>query len=201
MTDAALTDGPSRRFTLRPIGLLRTPFATRADCPRNGRQPDPAPQCRAEVFPEFVEGLADLDGFSHLILLYWLDEIREPSLTMTPPFDGRPRGVFATRAPVRPNPIALSVVAFDGFAAPGVLLGALPRLHRRHAADRHQTLSAEHRRRAGGHDGLARAACHAAPSRGRAFRLTPAPGLRDMPGPRKRSPRKRSGLDGASGPH
>ena len=121
MTDAALTDGPSHRFTLRPIGILRTPFATRADCPRNGRQLDPAPQCRAEVFPEFVEGLADLAGFSHLILLYWLHEIRAPSLTMTPPFDGRPRGVFATRAPVRPNPIALSVVAFDGFAAAGVL--------------------------------------------------------------------------------
>jgi tRNA-Thr(GGU) m(6)t(6)A37 methyltransferase TsaA len=106
---------------LRPIGVLRTPFATRADCPRNGRQLDPAPGCLAEVYAEFVPGLADLDGFSHLILLYWLDQVREPSLTMTPPFDGRPRGVFATRAPVRPNPIALSVVAFDGFAAPGSL--------------------------------------------------------------------------------
>jgi tRNA-Thr(GGU) m(6)t(6)A37 methyltransferase TsaA len=104
-------------FSLRPIGVLRTPFATRADCPRNGRQPDPAPECRVEILPEFVPGLADLDGFSHLILLYWLDRIRETSLTMTPPFDGRTRGVFATRAPVRPNPIGLSVVAFDGFAA------------------------------------------------------------------------------------
>jgi tRNA-Thr(GGU) m(6)t(6)A37 methyltransferase TsaA len=108
-------------FTLRQIGVLRTPFATRADCPRNGRQPDPAPPCRAEVFAEFVPGLRDLEGFSHLILLYWLDRVRAPSLTMTPPFDGQPRGVFATRAPVRPNPIALSVVAFDGFAAPDCL--------------------------------------------------------------------------------
>jgi tRNA (adenine37-N6)-methyltransferase len=109
---------PAATFPLRQIGVLRTPFATRADCPRNGRQPDPAPECEALVFAEFVPGLADLAGFSHLILLYWLDQVREPSLTMTPPFDGQPRGVFATRAPVRPNPIALSVVAFDGFAAP-----------------------------------------------------------------------------------
>ncbi len=112
---------PETVFPLRPIGVLRTPFATRADCPRNGRQPDPAPECRAELFAAFIPGLADLDGFSHLILLYWMDQARVPSLTMTPPFDGRARGVFATRAPVRPNPIALSVVAFDGFAAPGSL--------------------------------------------------------------------------------
>ncbi len=116
-----MTLDPATRFAVRPIGVLRTPFATRADCPRNGRQPDPPPDCRAEIFPEFIQALADLDGFSHLILLYWLDQIRAPSLTLTPPFDGKPRGVFATRAPVRPNPIGLSVVAFDGFAGPDCL--------------------------------------------------------------------------------
>jgi tRNA-Thr(GGU) m(6)t(6)A37 methyltransferase TsaA len=116
-----VTADTSTAFAVRPIGVLRTPFATRDDCPRNGRQIDPAPECRAELFAEFVAGLADLDGFSHLILLYWLDRVREPSLTMTPPFDGQARGVFATRAPVRPNPIGLSVVAFDGFASPDCL--------------------------------------------------------------------------------
>ncbi len=108
-------------YALRLIGVLRTPFATRADCPRNGRQPDPPPECRAQIFVDYVPGLRDLDGFSHLILLYWLDQIRETSLTLTPPFDGQPRGVFATRAPSRPNPIGLSVVAFDGFATPDCL--------------------------------------------------------------------------------
>jgi tRNA-Thr(GGU) m(6)t(6)A37 methyltransferase TsaA len=116
-----LTAGPAARFAIRPIGVLRTPFATRAACPRNGRQPDPPPDCRAKIFPEFIPALADLDGFSHLILLYWLDQVVAPSLTLTPPFDGKPRGVFATRAPVRPNPIGLSVVAFDGFEAPDIL--------------------------------------------------------------------------------
>ncbi len=116
-----MTLDPAARFAVRPIGVLRTPFATRADCPRNGRQPNPAPECRAEIFAEFVPALVDLSGFSHLILLYWLDQIRAHSLTLTPPFDGQPRGVFATRAPVRPNPIGLSVVVFDGFAAPDCL--------------------------------------------------------------------------------
>jgi tRNA (adenine37-N6)-methyltransferase len=108
-------------LSLTPIGTLRTPWRTIADCPRNGRQPDPAPVCIARVLPAFQEGLRDLEGFSHLILLYWLDQAGAPKLTFTPPFDPRPRGVFSTRAPFRPNPIGLSVVAFDGFEAPGVL--------------------------------------------------------------------------------
>ena len=103
------------RFSIRPIGTLHTPWQTIRDCPRNGRQPDPAPVCRATIFPEYVEGLGSLDGFSHLILLYWLGGSAAPALTFTPPFDQRPRGVFSTRAPFRPNPIGCSVVAFDGF--------------------------------------------------------------------------------------
>ncbi|HEX4261306.1 MAG TPA: tRNA (N6-threonylcarbamoyladenosine(37)-N6)-methyltransferase TrmO [Acetobacteraceae bacterium] len=103
---------------LQPIGRLRTPFRSRAECPRNGRQPAPPPECTAEVFAEFVPGLRSLDGFSHLILLYWMGEARAPDMTFTPPFDDVLRGLFATRAPDRPNPIGLSVVAFDGFAAP-----------------------------------------------------------------------------------
>ena len=108
-------------LTLTPIGHLETPWPGPADCPRNGRQPDPAPECRAVVAPEYRDALLGLDGFSHLILLYWMDRAPPPKLVFTPPFDAAPRGVFATRAPFRPNPVALSVVAFDGFAAPGVL--------------------------------------------------------------------------------
>jgi tRNA-Thr(GGU) m(6)t(6)A37 methyltransferase TsaA len=108
-------------ITLTPIGTLQTPWPTVGDCPRNGRQPDPAPACLARVLPEFQEGLLGLEGISHLILLYWLDQVGSAKLTFTPPFDAQPRGVFSTRAPFRPNPIGLSVVAFDGFCAPGVL--------------------------------------------------------------------------------
>ena len=107
-----------RGLSIRPIGILRTPFATLADCPRNPHQVDPPPHCEAHVFAEYGAGLASLAGFSHLIVLYWLAEAAEPTLTLTPRFDSSPRGVFATRAPSRPNPIGVAVAAFDGFADP-----------------------------------------------------------------------------------
>ena len=62
-----MTQPPS--LSLRPIGTLHTPWRTIAECPKNGRQPDPAPLCTVQVLPEFVDGLRDLEGFSHLILL------------------------------------------------------------------------------------------------------------------------------------
>ena len=107
-------------FTAHPIGVLSTPWHSLDACPRNGRQPDPLPVCEARVFPEFVAGLRDLEGFSHLILLYWLHQKpqRPPEMLVAPPFDSQPHGLFTTRSPRRPNPIGLSVVAFDGFAAP-----------------------------------------------------------------------------------
>jgi tRNA (adenine37-N6)-methyltransferase len=108
-------------ITLRPIGILHTPWRSIEECPRNGRQPNPPPQCTAVVQPEFLAGLRSLEGFSHLILLYSMHGSRGPELTFTPPFDNEPRGIFATRSPRRPNPIGLSVVAFDGFAAPDTL--------------------------------------------------------------------------------
>jgi tRNA-Thr(GGU) m(6)t(6)A37 methyltransferase TsaA len=103
------------------IGALHTPWSTVSDCPRNGRQPDPPPVCSVEILPAFAEGLRGLEGFSHLILIYWLDQASKPKLSFTPPFDTERRGVFATRAPFRPNPIGLSVVAFDGFDGPNTL--------------------------------------------------------------------------------
>jgi tRNA-Thr(GGU) m(6)t(6)A37 methyltransferase TsaA len=106
----------------RPIGTLHTPWTSVGDCPRNGRQPDPLPVCRVRVLPAYVPGLRSLEGFSHLILLFWFDRAPLPKLVFTPPFDPQPRGVFATRAPFRPNPIGLTVVAFDGFEADDVLL-------------------------------------------------------------------------------
>jgi tRNA-Thr(GGU) m(6)t(6)A37 methyltransferase TsaA len=105
-----------------PIGSISTPWRTIAECPRNGRQLDPAPICRVRVFGEYLPGLRGLEGMSHLILLYWFDQVKSPQLVFTPPFDTEPRGVFATRGPRRPNPIGLSVVKFDGFDGPDQLL-------------------------------------------------------------------------------
>jgi tRNA (adenine37-N6)-methyltransferase len=93
----------------RPIGIIHTPFKELENMPI---QPSGAAGIpgTVELFPEFAEGLKDLDGFSHLILLYHFHESSGFKLTVTPFLDSRPRGLFATRAPKRPNPIGISIV-------------------------------------------------------------------------------------------
>lgn len=96
-------------ISLRPIGTIVSPFKDPAGMPI---QPAAARGVRGEIllFPKYVEGIQDLDGFSHIFLIYFLHKVRSSKLVVTPFLDNRPRGVFATRAPVRPNPIGLSVV-------------------------------------------------------------------------------------------
>jgi tRNA-Thr(GGU) m(6)t(6)A37 methyltransferase TsaA len=93
----------------RPIGTVHSPFNQIEDMPI---QPTGASKVRGsvEVLPELAEGLEDLDGFSHIILLYHFHRVQEAKLTVVPFLDSQPRGIFATRAPARPNPIGLSVV-------------------------------------------------------------------------------------------
>lgn len=93
-----------------PIGTIHSPFKDLKGMPI---QPSGAVGVRGqiEILPEYVEGLKDLDGFSHIILIYHLHKAGEARLTVVPFMDTQPRGVFATRAPVRPNTIGLSVVA------------------------------------------------------------------------------------------
>ncbi len=97
------------RIAYDPIGVLHTPFSNPAGMPI---QPPGAAGARgtAQVLAQFEAGLRDLDGFSHLILLYHFHRAPAPRLTVTPFLDDQPRGVFATRAPTRPNPIGLSIV-------------------------------------------------------------------------------------------
>jgi tRNA-Thr(GGU) m(6)t(6)A37 methyltransferase TsaA len=92
-----------------PIGVIHTPFSEREGMPiqPNGKA---AGEGIVEVFPEFEEGLQDLEGFSHIILIYYFHEIKNSKLKVVPFLDDEPHGVFATRAPVRPNKIGLSVV-------------------------------------------------------------------------------------------
>lgn len=93
----------------RPIGILRTPFQDVAGMPI---QPSGATGMggTAEIYPEFAAGLQDLEGFSHLIMLYHFHRARAVQLQVTPFLDTKPHGLFATRAPARPNPIGFSVV-------------------------------------------------------------------------------------------
>ncbi len=90
------------------IGRIRTPFANRKACPRNIRVGDV--EAVVEVDEAYREGLRGLAGISHVFLLYWLDGAERDILTVRPPGTDREAGVFATRAPVRPNPIGLAAV-------------------------------------------------------------------------------------------
>jgi tRNA-Thr(GGU) m(6)t(6)A37 methyltransferase TsaA len=96
-------------ISYRPIGIIHSPFTDLKDMPIQPTGEASAPGT-AEVFPEFAEGLRDLEGFSHVILVYHLHEVRRTDLTVTPFLGSERHGVFATRAPTRPNPIGLSIV-------------------------------------------------------------------------------------------
>lgn len=94
---------------MESIGLIRTPFTTMEDMPIQPRG-DAACQGRVVVNEEYQQGLADLAGFSHIYLLYHFHQASRTELTVTPFMDNQPRGVFATRSPLRPNHIGLSIV-------------------------------------------------------------------------------------------
>lgn len=96
------------KIEYRPIGIIHSPFTELSGMPI---QPPGAAGVEGtiELFPEYVNGLKDLEGFSHVIILYHFHQSKGFNLHVVPFMDSRPRGVFATRAPKRPNPIGLSV--------------------------------------------------------------------------------------------
>jgi tRNA-Thr(GGU) m(6)t(6)A37 methyltransferase TsaA len=101
--------------TYRPIGVIRTPFTDIAGMPIQAAAATGIAG-RIELDPSLEEGLADLDGFSHLTLLYHLHGIATPKLTVTPFLDTQAHGIFATRSPARPNPIGISTVRLVGIS-------------------------------------------------------------------------------------
>ena len=96
-----------------PIGVIRTPFKDLEGMPI---QPNSAQPVEGQVVldPVYEEGLKDIDGFSHLILIYQFHHSKGFKLTVTPFLEDRKRGLFATRAPRRPNAVGLSIVSLLG---------------------------------------------------------------------------------------
>ncbi len=90
------------------IGRIRTPFKTRRDCPKNIAES--TAEGLVEIDPRYAQGLTDLGLYSHVWLLYWMDQARRDLISQVPAHLGRARGTFALRSPVRPNPIALAAV-------------------------------------------------------------------------------------------
>ena len=95
-------------FTMNPIGVIRSPFTDKTQTPIQPTRSDATGT--VEIYPQFVEGLLDIEGFSHIILLYVFHQSDGYSLRVKPFLDDQLRGLFATRYPRRPNPIGLSVV-------------------------------------------------------------------------------------------
>jgi tRNA-Thr(GGU) m(6)t(6)A37 methyltransferase TsaA len=99
----------SSSLVFEPIGLIHSPFTRRNETPIQPYRSQAAGQ--VELLPAYEAGLQDLEGFSHIILLYTFDQA-DPGfeLLVTPFLDDQPKGLFATRYPRRPNAIGLSVV-------------------------------------------------------------------------------------------
>ena len=98
-------------INLKPIGIIHTEFSRKINMPIQPRFSES--KGYIELDNQFVDGLKDLDNFSHIILIYYFHESEGFNLTVKPFLDDKPKGVFATRAPKRPNPIGMSIVKLD----------------------------------------------------------------------------------------
>jgi tRNA-Thr(GGU) m(6)t(6)A37 methyltransferase TsaA len=104
-------------FLARPVGVVHSPIADPADLPPPAFAPPryfERSTGRIEIFPRFAAGLDGLDGFSHIIVIFHFHKAGPAKLEVVPPGRTKPRGVFATRSPRRPNPIGLSVLRLLG---------------------------------------------------------------------------------------
>jgi tRNA (adenine37-N6)-methyltransferase len=100
------------KISYEAIGVIHSPFHDLAKMPIQPTSESSGPGT-VEIYTEFAGGLKDLEGFSHIYLLYHFHQMRRSSLLVIPFLDTEPRGIFATRAPSRPNPIGMSLVRIE----------------------------------------------------------------------------------------
>jgi tRNA-Thr(GGU) m(6)t(6)A37 methyltransferase TsaA len=97
------------------IGRIRTPWKSRDQCPKNAREArERGAVCTIELDPRWADGLKDAATCTHLLVLYWMHEARRDLVLQAPRHANEPRGTFSLRSPVRPNPVAASVVELRG---------------------------------------------------------------------------------------
>jgi tRNA-Thr(GGU) m(6)t(6)A37 methyltransferase TsaA len=114
---------PPRDAGLVFIGRIRTPWVSRLETPRQGRQDGPL--CRIEIFDPWVPALKGLDQYHQVEVIYWLNLSRRDLVLQCPANDARPRGTFSLRSPVRPNPLGTSVAKLVGVEGATVLVRGL----------------------------------------------------------------------------
>ena len=107
----------SQQWTMRPVGYVRSPFRASAEIPK-GLGAEHTAEGVLEMLSELEPGLQDIEGFSHLYVIWAFHLSQRSELVGRPPSDDRPHGVFATRSPRRPNPIGLTVVELLGRDGP-----------------------------------------------------------------------------------
>ena len=100
-------------WIMSPIGFVRSPYSEALQVPR-GLGAKHEQEGILEILPEYEAGLQDIDGFSHLFVIWVFDRSEGFELVSTPPCDNQPHGIFASRTPHRPNPIGLTVVRLLG---------------------------------------------------------------------------------------
>ena len=105
------------------IGTIRTPFRTRDDCPRQGKADGPL--CRIELHDPWKPALKGIERFARIEVLYWMHQARRDLLLQSPKSDGATFGTFALRSPVRPNPIATSMVDLVAVEEGGLIVRGL----------------------------------------------------------------------------
>ena len=106
-------NGGTPMFTSQPIGFVRSPYNDAGQVPK-GLGAKHEAEGMLSILPEFEAGLTDIEGFSHLVVLWEFDRSQGFELLGKPPSDNRAHGVFATRSPRRPNPIGLTIVELLG---------------------------------------------------------------------------------------
>ncbi|MBE0430317.1 MAG: tRNA (N6-threonylcarbamoyladenosine(37)-N6)-methyltransferase TrmO [Dehalococcoidia bacterium] len=92
---------------LRPIGIIHSPYREVGQVPI--QNDDSGVICEIEVFEEYEAGLQDVEGFSHIVVIFWFHKLQDYKLLVKPPGEDRLHGVFATRSPRRPCPLGLTV--------------------------------------------------------------------------------------------
>ena len=97
---------------LKPIGIINSPYKTRDESPHQGRYSEEL--SKITIFEGYADGLLGIGNKKYLLIFYWQDKAERDKLQIVPRGKTKKKGIFATRAPVRPNPIALCLVELVG---------------------------------------------------------------------------------------
>jgi len=101
-----------KEIIIKPIGIIRTPHKSQKGMPIQGKF-EKNIKGQIEIFPEHIQGLKDIEGFSHIILIYYFNKAKEEKLICKPFLEDEPHGIFAIRSPMRPNHIGFSIVKLE----------------------------------------------------------------------------------------